>query len=1114
MKGVTANSGSPENLLVASAAKLDLKLKGHFIRQIMDLANECNDYVSVPEFYTGRSVFITGGTGFLGKVLIEKLLRLCPGIRNIYLLIRPKRGQKAKDRFSDLLGAPIFDKLRREHPNSLNKLIPIYGDISLEMLGLSKDDQALLCRYVSVVFHLAATVKFDEKLKLSVTINTLGTKRLIELCHKMIFLKALVHVSTAFCNSDRSEVSEVIYPPPYDANDIISLVKWLPEDLLDNLTPSLIGKRPNTYTFTKALAEHVLSNEANNLPITIVRPSVGWLDNYYGPTLSIILQDLKLKGHFIRQAMDLANECNDYVSVPEFYTSRSVFITGGTGFLGKVLIEKLLGSCPGIRNIYLLIRPKRGQKAKDRFSDLLEAPALLCRNVSVVFHLAATVKFDEKLKLSVTINTLGTKRIVELCHKMIFLKALVHVSTAFCNSDRSEVSEVIYPPHYDSNDIISLVKWLPEDLLDDLTPSLIGKRPNTYTFTKALAEHVLSNEANNLPITIVRPSVVLSSLNEPVPGWLDNYYGPTLSIILQGMGLVRVMLIDKSIRSDFIPVDIVANLMIVSAWRQATTTNKNVIVYNCISGKDNPLDLGRFIQLCTSNLRKYPLENSFYYPYGLAIYKQPLYSISTYLLQTIPTGIVDVICLLTKGKRKYGKILKKYHIGVEKLRFFSTRQLEFQNENVRELRDVLSTTDQKLFNIDVSQMSWEDYLENYVLGFRTYLLKQSTDSLPKSRQRLQRYLFHFFVHEPLFYEANFVLIEKLLRSCPGIGNIYLLIRPKRGQEVKDRFSDLLGAPIFDKRRQEHPNSLNKLIPIYGDISLEVLGLSKDDQALLCRNVSVVFHLAATVKFDEKLKLSVTINTLGTKRLIELCHKMIFLKALVHVSTAFCNSDRSEVSEVIYPPPYDANDIISLVKWLPEDLLDNLTPSLIGKRPNTYTFTKALAEHVLSNEATDLPVAIVRPSITLSSLNEPVPGWLDNYYGPTGTTVLQGMGLVRVILIDKSKRVDFIPVDIVANLMIVSAWRQATMADKSLVVYNCVSRENPLDWGRFVSLSTKYLRKYPLDQKLFNIDVSRMSWEDYLENYVLGFRTYLLKQSTDSLPKSRQRLQMYASLFFH
>ena len=37
----------------------------------------------------------------------------------------------------------------------------------------------------------------------------------------------------------------------------------------------IIGKRPNTYTFTKALAEHVLVKEAASLPVTIVRPSIG-----------------------------------------------------------------------------------------------------------------------------------------------------------------------------------------------------------------------------------------------------------------------------------------------------------------------------------------------------------------------------------------------------------------------------------------------------------------------------------------------------------------------------------------------------------------------------------------------------------------------------------------------------------------------------------------------------------------------------------------------------------------------------------------------------------------------------------------------------------------------
>lgn len=147
-----------------------------------------DDYISVPEFYNGRSIFITGGTGFMGKVLVEKLLRSCPGIKNIFLLVRPKRGQEINLRLSEILNGPLFDKLRKERPNDLNKIIPIHGDITSEELGISEADQALLSRMVSVVFHSAATVKFDEKLKLSVTINMLGTKRLVQLCQRMISL--------------------------------------------------------------------------------------------------------------------------------------------------------------------------------------------------------------------------------------------------------------------------------------------------------------------------------------------------------------------------------------------------------------------------------------------------------------------------------------------------------------------------------------------------------------------------------------------------------------------------------------------------------------------------------------------------------------------------------------------------------------------------------------------------------------------------------------------------------------------------------------------------------------------------------------------------------------
>lgn len=65
------------------------------------------DYVPVGNWYQDRSVFVTGGTGFMGKVLVEKLLRSCPGIKNIYLLMRPKRGQDISARLTELLNAPV-----------------------------------------------------------------------------------------------------------------------------------------------------------------------------------------------------------------------------------------------------------------------------------------------------------------------------------------------------------------------------------------------------------------------------------------------------------------------------------------------------------------------------------------------------------------------------------------------------------------------------------------------------------------------------------------------------------------------------------------------------------------------------------------------------------------------------------------------------------------------------------------------------------------------------------------------------------------------------------------------------------------------------------------------
>ena len=77
-------------------------------------------------------------------------------------------------------------------------------------------------------------------------------------------------------------------------------------------------------------------------------------------------------------------------------------------------------------------------------------------------------------------------------------------------------------------------------------------------------------------------------------------------------------------------------------------------------------------------------------------------------------------------------------------------------------------------------------------------------------------------------------------------------------------------------------------------------------------------------------------------------------------------------------------VIDMCESEDKTLIDLLEERILKMFPNTYAFTKNLAEQVLSSDCDSLPVAIVRPSIIGASLKEPCPGWVDNMSGVTGT----------------------------------------------------------------------------------------------------------------------------------
>jgi hypothetical protein len=83
--------------------------------------------------------------------------------------------------------------------------------------------------------------------------------------------------------------------------------------------------------------------------------------------------------------------------------------------------------------------------------------------------------------------------------------------------------------------------------------------------------------------------------------------------------------------------------------------------------------------------------------------------------------------------------------------------------------------------------------------------------------------------------------------------------------------------LFEWLRQNQPDALKKIIPISGDVSLPDLGISFSDMQELVANVSVVFHSAARVKFDDDLRSAINSNVKGPKRVATFCRQLKDLK---------------------------------------------------------------------------------------------------------------------------------------------------------------------------------------------------------------------------------------------
>ncbi|XP_026734490.1 putative fatty acyl-CoA reductase CG8306 [Trichoplusia ni] len=456
--------------------------------------------------------------------------------------------------------------------------------------------------------------------------------------------------------------------------------------------------------------------------------------------------------------------------VRAFYAGKNFFITGGTGFVGLCLIEKILRCIPDSGKIYLLMRPKKGKEISERlqefpknpvFEKLLESKSTdifqklvpiagdvgedglglspqdrqtLVENVEVVIHSAATLDFQESLRPTVKINLLGTRRVMELCKEAKKLKVMIHVSSGYVNSFLTEAHEKVYEAPEDAEKVISLVDTLSDDALLEIEKKLLKSHPNTYTFTKHLAEHEVVKCSDHFPCTIVRPTMIVASWKEPVPGWTCSKVGPQGFLMGAAKGVVRRLPLAEKNVADYIPVDVVVNELLVAGW-EAAKTKSGLSVYHCSSSTCRPFKWSVLGNTVNEMLHKHPLKSAVWYPHLSFVPSLLMFRISAIFVHFFPAILLDMMLRLSGKRPILFRLHKNVWNSLNRLERFIFSEWKFYNPNTLELAKKLNDADKNLFYIDISTLQWLDYFQTLHLGVRRYLNHEKESTLPAARKK-------------------------------------------------------------------------------------------------------------------------------------------------------------------------------------------------------------------------------------------------------------------------------------------------------------------------------------------------------------------------------------------
>ena len=501
--------------------------------------------------------------------------------------------------------------------------------------------------------------------------------------------------------------------------------------------------------------------------------------------------------------------------IREALGGRRIAITGGTGFLGTAVVERLLRSVPDCE-VVLVVRPGRRVSAADRtrrellrndcfnrlraelgpggFDAMVEqrlrvvpgdvsvdglglddGGRALLAGAHAVIHSAASVSFDAPLDAAVEVNLLGPSRVAAVLREVGGPALGVHliaVSTAYvAGRRRGRVREAL--PH--DTPFVTDADWAAEvqaarraradldaasrqpewldrfgrDAHRELGPASIpllaakaerhreqwvGDRlveagraraqalgwPDAYAYTKALGERALLDTRGEVPVTIVRPSIIESARQDPHPGWIRGFRMAEPVIISYARGLLREFPGLPEGIVDVIPVDLVVSALLAIAASGPDPAGPSV--YQVATGARNPLRYRTLVDLVHDYFQAHPLYDAHGQPIVVKKWSFPgrgrVQGQLERSVRALALAERAMTALPVRGRRAdFASRLEEQRDTAERalgyVRLYGAyaeTEAVFDDSRLRRLWSSLDRADQEEFCFDANEIDWPHYL--------------------------------------------------------------------------------------------------------------------------------------------------------------------------------------------------------------------------------------------------------------------------------------------------------------------------------------------------------------------------------------------------------------------